>query len=91
MAVEDDPGMSEQTGRVWRVSAATLARLKVEIAAEQALCVTQDEIDAASPRVMYRLFPGMAAEISAAIAAREPIHFEVIDGPRDAEPRDSAI
>ena len=40
---------------------------------------------------MYRLFPGMAAEISAAIAAREPIHFEVIDGPRDAEPGDSAL
>lgn len=83
----DGPPATEQ---VWRVSPATLARVRQELAAEHALCVTQDQIDAAAPRVMRRLFPGMAAEISAAIAARQAIRFEVIDMPPDAEPADSA-
>ena len=66
----------ETTPQVWRVGRETLARLKQAIAAEEALCMTQDQIDAASPRVMYRMFPEMSAEIGAAIAARQPIRFE---------------
>lgn len=72
------------TPQVWRVSRATLARIKAEIVAEEALCVTQDQIDAASPRVMRRLFPGMDAAISVAIATGRRIHFKVIEDASDA-------
>ncbi len=76
----------ETTAQVWRVSRETLARIKREIAAEEALCMTQAQIDAAAPRVMYRLFPEMAAEIGAAVAAGQTIHFAVIEDDHATRP-----